>query len=166
MCNFDCNKGYCELTDNNYYECKNNTHFSYYWYLCIIPAVLLVLLFVLHCCNKKKLAQQQAHESKQGQPPMNTNLTGVQGQLITLPDGQVGMFRPLTQAQLSAVHQSQQVQISAPLFYHRNRLFNSRKLFFLKILQPFQHTQFNKIFSIHKCPSCLLFSELSCQYLV
>ncbi|CAL6099677.1 Hypothetical_protein [Hexamita inflata] len=130
MCNFDCNKGYCELTDNNYYECKNNTHFSYYWYLCIIPAVLLVLLFVLHCCNKKKLAQQQAHESKQGQPPMNTNLTGVQGQLITLPDGQVGMFKPLTQAQLSAVHQSQQVQISAPLFYQPQPIIQQQKVVF------------------------------------
>ncbi|CAL6077291.1 Hypothetical_protein [Hexamita inflata] len=134
-CLNNCNNGICEQAYNNLrnldeYTCNQNSgNFSFLWYFMIVPGVLFLLLLLLCCCSKdieqeapvetKKVSSQ----TKQNQPtnvqPQNTkvnkNVTGIapEGQLITLPNGQVGIFIPVVQPKQTQIKQVQQ----PPQFY-------------------------------------------------
>ncbi|CAL6077628.1 Hypothetical_protein [Hexamita inflata] len=139
QCYKNCYNGICQLTYNhalnkNEYTCSSyQVDYSYLWYLMIIPAVLFVLLLLLCCCSKEEEHVDQKAQSKskvvpaqtqQNQPTnvvqsqntkVNKNVTGIapEGQLVTLPNGQVGIFIPVSQQKKTQVQQVQQ----PPQFY-------------------------------------------------
>ncbi|CAL6030345.1 Hypothetical_protein [Hexamita inflata] len=146
-CYRNCYKGICELTYNsivnqNEYTCKSTENTSFFWWFMIIPVVgLLAFAFIFCCCSNKedhdvevRVETQPAnvvHDLNQ-KTKVNTNVTGIapQGQQVTLPNGQVGIFIPQTLPQLIPAN-----QIQAPQFY---------------LPQPiYQPQQFNRVNEVH-----------------
>ncbi|CAL6069367.1 Hypothetical_protein [Hexamita inflata] len=129
----------------NYYPDNSN----YLWYFMIIPGVLVVLFVLQCCCcrdsedevdeqiRRVQEAPAQKHSksvvpaqtTKASQPKnvqtqktqVSRNVTGVapEGQLITLPNGQVGIFIPVAQpskTQVKPVQQPPQFYLPQPIY--------------------------------------------------
>ncbi|CAL6069255.1 Hypothetical_protein [Hexamita inflata] len=153
-CYYGCYNGYCNSTTaydyNTYkwrdaYECvEYDTHNygSYALLLLLIPIAFIFILTLACCCHKKKQQQRMVLRQAQGQraqvvptqaqtpqTQVNQNVTGVapQGQLVTLPNGQVGIFIPLTQPQQTQVRQVQaQQQQQDPQFYQPQPIYQQQ----------------------------------------
>ncbi|CAL6030381.1 Hypothetical_protein [Hexamita inflata] len=143
-CERNCESGVCEFNYNsllkiNEYLCNvasQNIH--KFWWFMIIPGVALILLIILCCCcndaedetSKIKHVDTEAvmapTQTKSVSKPakVGQNVTGVasQGQRVTLPNGQVGIFIALTQPQQDQVRQLQAIQ-QAPQFYQPQPIF-------------------------------------------
>ncbi|CAL6030408.1 Hypothetical_protein [Hexamita inflata] len=116
-CVRNCDNGICELAYNSLlykseYACKiTAASYSLFWWFMIIPVITFVLFCLLCCCCKDKDEHQTKPVQKTKkviQPSnemqktkVNQNVTGIapQGQLVTLQNGQVGIFIPLNQSQ-------------------------------------------------------------------
>ncbi|CAL6030404.1 Hypothetical_protein [Hexamita inflata] len=163
QCYKNCYNGICQFTYNsalnkNEYTCSSyQVDYSYLWYLMIIPAVLFVLLFLLCCCSKDKEEEhvdQKAQSKKvvpaqtqQNQPAnvvqsqktkVNQNVTGIapEGQLITLPNGQVGIFIPVAQpqkTQVKPVQQPPQFYLPQPIYQQQ---MNQQPIYQPQLYQP------------------------------
>ncbi|CAL6077625.1 Hypothetical_protein [Hexamita inflata] len=143
-CVRNCDNGICEVTYNSLlykteYECKiTSASYSLFWWFMIIP-VTFVLFCLLWCCCKDKndidYKIQSVQKTKKVNKPtnetqktkVNQNVTGIApaGQLITLPNGQVGVFIPLTQSQQVQVHQ---VTLNQAPFYLPQPIYQVYKL--------------------------------------
>ncbi|CAL6069369.1 Hypothetical_protein [Hexamita inflata] len=143
-CDRNCDNGICEFIYNNIlnqneYVCTPVASDSIsFWFFMIIPGVLLVLLMFLCCCssdNEDESSQVKHVDTEAVMVPtqnksvskpakVNQNVTGVasQGQRVTLPNGQVGIFIALTQPQQDQVRQVQAIQ-QAPQFYQPQPIF-------------------------------------------
>ncbi|CAL6030427.1 Hypothetical_protein [Hexamita inflata] len=172
-CYDNCYDGYCKTKDYNYgsenrYNCVTDDIYStkqiglIVFLCCIIPGIIIVMTTMLCCCCHKKLqqrlaAQRQAQGQRaqvvqpQAQTPqtqVNQNVTGVapQGQLVTLPNGQVGIFIPLTQPQQTQVRQVQaQQQQQAPQFYqpqpiYQQQIYQPQRVVVQQVPQQVQQT--------------------------
>ncbi|CAL6101473.1 Hypothetical_protein [Hexamita inflata] len=172
-CYYGCYNGWCNSTtayDYNTYQWRNayecisyDTHtFNFGWVLLFIPVAIILMLTLICCCGKKKqqqrlAAQRQAQGQRaqvvptQAQTPqtqVNQNVTGVapQGQLVTLPNGQVGIFIPLTQPQQTQVRQVQaQQQQQAPQFYqpqpiYQQQIYQPQRVVVQQVPQQVQQT--------------------------
>ncbi|CAL6030366.1 Hypothetical_protein [Hexamita inflata] len=148
-----CSSSYNSMHSRTEYECIENpeSHSALYaiLFLCI-PVFVIIVVSIAFYCQKRKMAnthkkpavvqkQQIAaqHAVNQNQErtqivqpqiqptQINQNVTGVapQGQLVTLPNGQVGIFIPLTQPQQSQVRQAQQ---PAPQFYQPQPIYQQQ----------------------------------------
>ncbi|CAL6030418.1 Hypothetical_protein [Hexamita inflata] len=145
-CDNNCYEGYCkyDLGTSGYYgyQCTPYEIVSdiFVWLL-LIPAVFVLVSIIACCCHKKKQqerlqmqrAMAEANKNKKVNPTpqtqVNQNVTGVapQGQLVTLPNGQVGIFIPLTQPQQTQVRQVQaQQQQQAPQFYQPQPIYQQQ----------------------------------------
>ncbi|CAL6115054.1 Hypothetical_protein [Hexamita inflata] len=146
-CDNNCYEGYCkyDLGTSGYYgyQCIPYEIVSdiFVWLL-LIPAVFVLISIIACCCHKKKQQQRMVLRHAQGQraqvvqtqaqtpqTQVNQNVTGVapQGQLVTLPNGQVGIFIPLTQPQQTQVRQVQaQQQQQAPQFYQPQPIYQQQ----------------------------------------
>ncbi|CAL6030380.1 Hypothetical_protein [Hexamita inflata] len=178
-----CELSYNSFMKYNEYTCnyyKDDT--NYLWYFMIIPGVLVVL-FVLQCCccrdsedevDEQIRRVQEAPAKKQNksavpakttvsQPKnvqtqktqVNRNVTGIapEGQLITLPNGQVGIFIPVAQPQKTQVKPVQQ----PPQFYSPQPIYqeqmNQQQIYQQQFYQPqmqqqapmYQHQQMYKM---------------------
>ncbi|CAL6030410.1 Hypothetical_protein [Hexamita inflata] len=105
-----------------------------------IPAAFLLLGVIFSCCKETKqkyqvkirVGTEETQEAQSANNPvvptqqtqMNQNATGVipQGQQVTLPSGQVGIFIPLTQPQQTQLKQAQQQVQQTPQFYQPQQI--------------------------------------------
>ncbi|CAL6108125.1 Hypothetical_protein [Hexamita inflata] len=142
-CYKSCFDGICELSYNSVtkydeYTCTpvSADSISFWWFM-IIPGVLLVILTLSCCCCYEREEDSQVQhvdteavlvptQNKSVSKPakVNQNVTGVasQGQRVTLPNGQVGIFIALTQPQQDQVRRVQAIQ-QAPQFYQPQPIF-------------------------------------------
>ncbi|CAL6030375.1 Hypothetical_protein [Hexamita inflata] len=155
-----CNDGTCELSFNsvlnqNEYTCKSEG-ISLWWWLMLIPIVVPIIFAIVLCCSyrKEEKEYQKSLEAKKVESKnrsaslkqttqVNKNVTGVapQGQLVTLPNGQIGVFIPQTmpkQAQISKV----QAQQNAPQFYQPQPIYQ-QPVYQQQIMVPPQQYQQN-----------------------
>ncbi|CAL6069361.1 Hypothetical_protein [Hexamita inflata] len=128
-CYFACQNGYCTKTaEQDYksnswsYECvQYETHHNNskkLLLLLLIPLAVIIINLTL-CCLKmkeKKIRIQRAQAQKRAQvvktQTAQVNQTKVlPEQVVTLPNGQVGVFLPLTQPQQEQVRQVQYLQV-------------------------------------------------------
>ncbi|CAL6030419.1 Hypothetical_protein [Hexamita inflata] len=136
-CSQSCYNGDCDSSYNNFsntyeYTCnEGNGNTAYALLLLIVPLVIIFIFTLICSCNKKNRETEQRKatpnrnvvvqpEVKAQNTKVNLNVTGIapQGQLVTLPNGQVGVFIPLTQQQTNQVRQVQVQQLQqAPQFY-------------------------------------------------
>ncbi|CAL6069273.1 Hypothetical_protein [Hexamita inflata] len=133
-CSQNCYNGDCDSTYNNYsnsyeYTCnEGNGNTAYALLLLIVPLVIIFIFTLICSCNKKNREAEQRKaptrnvvvqpEVQAQKTKVNQNVTGIApGQLVTLPNGQVGVFIPLTQQQTNQVRQVQAQQLQAPQFY-------------------------------------------------
>ncbi|CAL6069317.1 Hypothetical_protein [Hexamita inflata] len=146
-CERNCQDGICELSYNSFlkineYVCKVSTYdLTSFWWFMIIPGMALLLLIILCCCcndaedetSKVKNVDTEAvlvptqNKSVSKPAKVNQNVTGVatQGQQVTLPNGQVGIFIALTQPQQDQVRQVQTIQ-QAPQFYQPQPIYQNK----------------------------------------
>ncbi|CAL6030361.1 Hypothetical_protein [Hexamita inflata] len=142
-CYKNCFEGICELGYNSFtkhdeYTCSpvSADSVSFWWFM-IIPGVLLVILMLSCCCCYEREENSQVQhvdteavlaptQNKSVSKPakVGQNVTGVasQGQRVTLPNGQVGIFIALTLPQQDQVRQLQAIQ-QAPQFYQPQPIF-------------------------------------------
>ncbi|CAL6097689.1 Hypothetical_protein [Hexamita inflata] len=117
-CNDNCYNSNCDAnysSSHNRYEyyCVQYTSNSGCWclLLLLIP-VLAGLVTAIICCNKKRIAaksiQKQALKQQRDQLIVQTVAE------VTLPNGQTGLFVPLTQTQQDKLHSNNQVKIYQP----------------------------------------------------
>ncbi|CAL6030407.1 Hypothetical_protein [Hexamita inflata] len=147
-CERNCENGICELSYNSFlkineYVCKVTSYdLNSFWWFMIIPGMALLLLIILCCCcndaedetSKVKhvdteavlVPTQQKNPATQ-KTKVNQNVTGIatQGQQVTLPNGQVGIFIALTQPQQDQVRQVQAIQ-QAPQFYQPQPIYQNK----------------------------------------
>ncbi|CAL6077251.1 Hypothetical_protein [Hexamita inflata] len=143
QCYDNCINGQCQFKYNDWlqdytYYCdaaeEQNKHKVLLIIIAVLPVIIILLSLLLIFNNKKKQAQGQRAQvvPTQAQTPqtqVNQNVTGVapQGQLVTLPNGQVGIFIPLTQPQQTQVRQVQaQQQQQAPQFYQPQPIYQQQ----------------------------------------
>ncbi|CAL6069285.1 Hypothetical_protein [Hexamita inflata] len=170
-CYDNCYDGYCETSDYYYgsqdrYDCVTDDIYSneqiglIIFLCCIIPGIIIVMTTILCCCCHKKKQQERLQmqramalaekdrKPKTPQTQVNQNVTGVapQGQLVTLPNGQVGIFIPLTQPQQTQVRQVQaQQQQQAPQFYqpqpiYQQQIYQPQRVVVQQVPQQVQQT--------------------------
>ncbi|CAL5980287.1 Hypothetical_protein [Hexamita inflata] len=117
-CNDNCYYGYCDAnysSSHNRYEyyCVQYTSNNGCWFLLLllIP-VLASLLTTIICCNKKRITAKSIQ--KQALKQQRDELIVQAVTEVTLPNGQTGLFVPLTQTQQEKLHSNKQVQIYQP----------------------------------------------------
>ncbi|CAL6030386.1 Hypothetical_protein [Hexamita inflata] len=150
-----CSSSYNSMHSRTEYECIEYTHNNsgvFALLFLLIPVFFMAVFTIVFCCKKRRMANMQKKVAvvqkqqiaaqnavnqnqeraqivqPQIQPTqINQNVTGVapQGQLVTLPNGQVGIFIPLTQPQQSQVRQAQ-VQQPAPQFYQPQPIYQQQ----------------------------------------
>ncbi|CAL6055268.1 Hypothetical_protein [Hexamita inflata] len=124
-CN-NCYDGYCasnySYSHSRYeYTCINYTHDnpqSGYWFLLLllIPVLAILLTTIICGCSKKRRAARTAKKiQKQALKQERDNLIIQTVTEVTLPNGQTGLFVPLTQTQQDKLHyKTNQIQIYYP----------------------------------------------------
>ncbi|CAL6060896.1 Hypothetical_protein [Hexamita inflata] len=106
-CYRNCYKGICELTYDNVtniieYTCKSKSYnYNLFWWFMVIPLLIPIIITLAFCCCGKKEDTVEIVEIKTKpetvlvpaqQTNQNVTAVQVQGQQVTLPNGQVGIF--------------------------------------------------------------------------
>ncbi|CAL6089854.1 Hypothetical_protein [Hexamita inflata] len=117
-CNDNCYYGYCDAnysSSHNRYEyyCVQYTRNNGCWFLLLllIP-VFAGLLTAIVCCNKKRITARSIQ--KQALKQQRDELIVQAVTEVTLPNGQTGLFVPLTQTQQDKLYLNNKVQIYQP----------------------------------------------------
>ncbi|CAL6108153.1 Hypothetical_protein [Hexamita inflata] len=141
-CQNYCNDGTCEynfnsVLDRDEYTCQSDG-ISVWWWLMLIPIVVpIIFAIVLCCCYRKEekdyyksLEAKKVEQNKPTNSPqktqVNKNVTGVapQGQLVTLLNGQIGVFVPQTFQKQTPARQVQTQQ--PPQFYQPQPIYQQQ----------------------------------------
>ncbi|CAL6089264.1 Hypothetical_protein [Hexamita inflata] len=150
-CTDNCYYGYCDMNYSQYhkryeYTCTKNVNNSeaLYLLLFLIPLFLILIIIVICCCNKQKRDVRAAKKiQKQALKQQRDDLIVQVITEVTLPNGQIGLFIPLTQLQQDKLHtKTNQVQIYQPQPIYQPLP--------IQIFKWFRMLHISKLFQIHQ----------------
>ncbi|CAL6109516.1 Hypothetical_protein [Hexamita inflata] len=122
-CFANCYNGICQIVSNNQnqieYICKAKSQYSLFWWFLILPLcepIIFALIYFCCCYGQREKNEQNIqvqvgtaivpaqNQHLNGPTKVNQNVSVVpQGQQVTLPNGQVGVFvsqpQPINQQQ-------------------------------------------------------------------